>query len=362
MAEELNIDKLSEKRPEDAWTEENWQEKMQEHPFFMTQESTKGDLPPLVEALQQLKYDPEQNTKAELAENYKEDGNYNFKQKKYRWAIDAYTEGIKQNCDDNELNSILYANRAAAHFYLGNFRSSLNDSKKALDKNKKNLKALIRLTLCCFELGEYQECINMCDNELIAENDKIKKLRQKSMEVLKKIEYDRKKEISMKQKRTTDVKNIVESVKARGIKYSGSLFESIHPGASGCHVELNDFDELVWPVLFLCPEYGQSDFVERFNENDSFMEHLKVMYGENPPAWDTKGKYKAHSIKICYQNMFEDKRIEINPRDSLKSVLTSDKYVLVGAIPTFIILPGESYFDKKFTIYSFFVCRHALNL
>ena len=36
--------------------------------------------------------------------SYKEDRNYNFKNKKYKWAIDSYSEEIKQKCEDNELN------------------------------------------------------------------------------------------------------------------------------------------------------------------------------------------------------------------------------------------------------------------
>ena len=52
--------------------------------------------------------------KIKVAMSYKEDGNYNFKNKKYKWAIGSYSKGIKQNCHDNELNSILLSNCAAA--------------------------------------------------------------------------------------------------------------------------------------------------------------------------------------------------------------------------------------------------------
>ncbi len=57
---------------------------------------------------------------AENAESFKDDGNHNFKFKKYRWAIDNYTAGIKQMSADKELNAILYTNRAAANFRIGN--------------------------------------------------------------------------------------------------------------------------------------------------------------------------------------------------------------------------------------------------
>ena len=57
-----------------------------------------------------------------MAQNYKEDGTFHFKIKKYRVAVASYTEGLKQKADDKELNAALHLNRAAAHFYLGNFR------------------------------------------------------------------------------------------------------------------------------------------------------------------------------------------------------------------------------------------------
>lgn len=40
------------------------------------------------------------------------------------------------------------------------------------------------------------------------------------------------------------------------------------PHPSGGHVHLNESGQLVWPVLFVYPEYGQTDFIEAFNEND----------------------------------------------------------------------------------------------
>lgn len=58
----------------------------------------------------------------DLAIAYKDDGNFNFKLKKYRFAIANYTEGLKQKCGKAEVDAALYLNRAAAHFYLGNYR------------------------------------------------------------------------------------------------------------------------------------------------------------------------------------------------------------------------------------------------
>lgn len=55
----------------------------------------------------------------EKAQSLKAEGNEFFKEKNYKRAIIAYSEGLKVNCGDSELNVILYTNRAAAHFHLG---------------------------------------------------------------------------------------------------------------------------------------------------------------------------------------------------------------------------------------------------
>ena len=54
-----------------------------------------------------------------IAGVYKNEGNDEYKKKNFNNAIYFYTEGIKVNCKDEELNAKLYSNRAAAHFNLG---------------------------------------------------------------------------------------------------------------------------------------------------------------------------------------------------------------------------------------------------
>ena len=69
-------------------------------------------------ALQQLKY--ETSTAEGRALAHKEEGNEHFKVKKYRLAVAEYSAGIKEKCSDVNLNAVLYSNRAAAQFHLGN--------------------------------------------------------------------------------------------------------------------------------------------------------------------------------------------------------------------------------------------------
>ena len=66
--------------------------------------------------MQDLKYSPDENTKEELAKNYKEDRNFNFKCKKYRFAVAIYTEGLKAMSEEKEAQ--LLTNRVSAQFWI----------------------------------------------------------------------------------------------------------------------------------------------------------------------------------------------------------------------------------------------------
>jgi len=50
---------------------------------------------------------------------YKNEGNDAFGRQEFSNAITFYSEGIKVNCRDDELNAKLYHNRSMAHFYSG---------------------------------------------------------------------------------------------------------------------------------------------------------------------------------------------------------------------------------------------------
>ena len=54
-----------------------------------------------------------------IAEVYKNEGNNEYSKKNFNSAIHHYTEGIKVNCKDKDLNAKLHSNRAAAHSNLG---------------------------------------------------------------------------------------------------------------------------------------------------------------------------------------------------------------------------------------------------
>ncbi|CAN0891442.1 Translocon at the outer membrane of chloroplasts 64 [Linum grandiflorum] len=89
------------------------------------------------------------------ADEAKEKGNQAFKEKQWQKAIGFYTEAIKLN----DTNATYYSNRAAAYLEIASFHKAEADCSKAIDLDKKNVKAYLRRGTAREMLGFYKEAI-----------------------------------------------------------------------------------------------------------------------------------------------------------------------------------------------------------
>nr|KAJ0193763.1 hypothetical protein LSAT_V11C800388690 [Lactuca sativa] len=94
-------------------------------------------------------------TKEASAEIAKEKGNEAFKAKNWQRAIGFYTDAIKLNSKI----ATYFSNRAAAHLELGSFIQAEADCTKAIDLDKKNVKAYLRRGTAREMRGYYKEAI-----------------------------------------------------------------------------------------------------------------------------------------------------------------------------------------------------------
>ncbi|XP_078363465.1 dnaJ homolog subfamily C member 7 homolog [Oculina patagonica] len=129
----------------------------------------------------------------EKAEIYKSKGNHEYSKKNLSNAIHFYTEGIKVNCKDDELNAKLYSNRAIAHLHLGSYENSLRDAKAATDLQPTFLKAIERGASACMKLNRLGEAITWCDKGLAIDksNKKLLELRITSVKEQNKDHYQK---------------------------------------------------------------------------------------------------------------------------------------------------------------------------
>ncbi|KAI4455293.1 tetratricopeptide repeat protein 4 [Holotrichia oblita] len=351
------INNLPKRSPTDKPLEEGWQEELENHPFFMKKPPEPGDkLHPLYEGLQQLKYDPLENTPVELATSYKDDGNFNFKHKNYRLAILAYTEGIKIKCGDIDLEASLLNNRSAAHFYLKNYRSCLRDCELALKLNPTYNKVKIRAANCCFQTEQFDKCIEFCDIILDNEpgNKDVVKLRQDSVHKKKDKERNsRKKELDFK-RRLKEEELLLEEIRSRNINIdskNNSLsiqdLEVHFPALVENKVHLDEENNLVWPVVFLYPEYQTMDFVQSFPENNLLIYYVNEIFS-NPAEWDTEKKYTPDKVNVYFENSKLRKVYPVDTQSTLKQILQHEKYLLKAGTPSFIIFSRDSPAEKNF--------------
>lgn len=146
-------------------------------------------------------------------------------------------------------------------------------------------------------------------------------------------------------------------LKAQGIRVATTFgdvprLENLEPHlpmALGTRVHLEDDGCLVWPVLFVYPEHGQTDFVRHFRDDETFLTRLDEMFGpstERPP-WDKDDKYCVGSLKVY----FEDEQCnlwEINPKYTLSKILQHPGYIVSGGTPSFLVLVDGSPFLEAF--------------
>ncbi|KAK6621470.1 hypothetical protein RUM44_001277 [Polyplax serrata] len=327
-----------EERYTEGWPEDRWQEEMEKHPFFMTKLPEDGKLPPLLEGIQQLKYDENENTPLDLANSYKEDGNFNFKYKKYRMAIISYTEGIRKKCGVPDVEAQLYNNRAAAHFHLENYRSSLSDCQQALKFQPNYSKAKLRAAQCCAKLKLYDEALQYASDILEKEPNEPTALKiQSESKINKKIkERDARKQKLTDKKLQSELICLKSAIEKRKIKVEieGDVMESLE--FSSEKPILQD-GILHWPVFFLYPEYSMSDYIEQFNENATFFDHIVEMFS-TPPPWDSFAKYQINSLSLYYEGLDRSKLYPVDVHSTLSSILSNGEFVVRDWKPAFLIM------------------------
>ena len=249
----------------------------------------------------------EETSPEERALNFKEMGNRALKtgisqRKKFylRQAIEQYTQGIDLRCNDTDLNSTLYANRAHVNLLLGNDRNAILDGKDAARYNPQNVKAYFRAAKGALKLDYYDECIDLCQQGLLIEPENVE-----LMQMRKTAQANKATEASKRLAQETQQYNargpareLCDAILGRGIKIGRPQFAI---GSRKPHLE-SDLS-LTWPVLFFYPEASMAqDAIEEFHEEDTFAEHLNIMFdSESPPLdWDVDCRYKRNSIELYY--------------------------------------------------------------
>lgn len=375
------MEKFKTQKYKNAFNESNWEEEFDKVPMFMktAPENIDPEKQPDLACIQSIIHDDDR-TPEEKARSLKDEGNEYFKEKNYKKAIVSYTEGLKKNCIDIELNAVLYTNRAAAHFHLGNMRSALNDATAAKKLKPDHIKAIIRGAQCSMALRNYAGALQWCDEglKLSPTDKKLQELRATADKQKRQADRDVRKAKIKAKKEQNEKEALLAAIKERGIKLlktkpsrhrcsnsedddggdgdggaSRALADLELEGigsqeATGARVYMDEQGVLYWPVLFLYPEHSQTDFISAFCENSSFMDHLAVMFGEELPPWDSERKYQPQNLQLFFEDPEKGNLYQVDLEKSLLNVLQHQRCSVKSGTPSFIVLVSGSPFSQQF--------------
>ncbi|KAI1721722.1 tetratricopeptide repeat protein 4 [Ditylenchus destructor] len=357
---------VEERRPFDF---DEWCKKIDQHPAFMTKldenAMVNGEYAEAVQALQAMKYSTEDDEDlCHTAIQHKGEGNKHFKLKKYRWAVDCYTNGIKVCCDDRKINSVLFSNRAAAQKHLGNLRSALKDCVFARKFDHTNVKAILRGAECLLELGYGKQCIEWINSSLAAtqrENQEGTTFDEKTMSTLEDLQNKAKRlalaeERNNRQKRINSAKDarrkqdLLMAFRERNLRFKPKLQISDNNGElfewSDLEVQLSQLDkptrtyideqtnELIWPLLLQYPEVAQTDFISDCSESTPFNQALLDVFS-GPALWDNSHEFRMDNVRlfVALDVFDEDEIMEVHFDQCLKEILSYPDVVIVQGLP-----------------------------
>uniref|UniRef100_A0A0K0DXT2 TPR_REGION domain-containing protein n=1 Tax=Strongyloides stercoralis TaxID=6248 RepID=A0A0K0DXT2_STRER len=366
-------------KPIKEFNYDEWEKEISQHPAFMTKlpEDGNSEYNEYIEAIRALKYDVGDTPEEVIlnAEQHKKNGNKHFKLKKYRWACEEYSNGIKLKPNDLKLLSQLYGNRAAANYEIGNNRSCQRDCVWALRFDPTNFKCITRMTRSFLNVNKVYEAKDWLEKNL----EYIKTLKNENVfpnhwdedclnlqeEIAKRItlkERDERKNRLLFKKKLKNNEKYIDAFRQRKLKF-------IHPTVEMENVESFDLESLevnisqmptkecvafdcdgktlLWPVLYQYPEIALTDIMKSSNETtvfELFIQTLSQNWLEETP-WTI---YKFENVVVTYEcGKTKECLYMVNMKKTLSNILSEEELFIKGGLPVFQIYT-KNYFSTNF--------------
>ncbi|KAI4212018.1 MAG: hypothetical protein LQ351_005200 [Letrouitia transgressa] len=363
-----------------SYTADEVVQMMKETPLFMSSlENTTDDDGENVqlEAIKALQYE---GTRAEVALNFKEQGNEMVAEKRWKDAREFYTKGIlalkqerqelpedlvSEDEKEKAIEEACYVNRALCNLELRNYRSTLNDTSHVLTFFPRNIKAHYRSALALLALQRLPEAHDICTRGIALTSPPSPSLPSSSTTTTttdppptsrqqapflvllshisaaqsdaqaKSIAHAARSARLLQEKRTLHA-----ALLARGIKTCSTPKPPDLEDAA-VHLSPDPVDpssELRFPVLFLYPLHSQSDFAKSVSEK----EVLGVLWEEEmlPLPWDERAEYRAKEVEMYAEKESSGKgMVKVGRRATVLGFLGDGKVEVVDGMVRVFMVP-----------------------
>ncbi|RMY95772.1 hypothetical protein D0861_00576 [Hortaea werneckii] len=341
---------------------------MKKVPLFMTSMDELDEDNEQIQALKAIAYE---GTRAEIAQNFRNQGNECVKFKQYPDAREFYSKAIQalkgpiqpqEPDDDDELpeqrvieideeaeekkersiEEACYANRA-----LCNLEMSITafpnkyfapDCARALRLNVKNVKAWYRAATACLAIDKIPEALeaSQCGLRFDPANTALKTLLskvEKRKQHLEATEARRKEREEQAKRKDVTLK---VALKARNIATKTTKdAPDMEDAAISLADPLDPKSALTFPVTFLYPLHAQSDFVKAFTEDETLSQHLEYIL---PLPWDQGHEYTLADVE-CYMETITGGLIKAGKNLPLLKLLGSGKVEVVDGLVKVSVVP-----------------------
>jgi tetratricopeptide (TPR) repeat protein len=261
-------------------------------------------------------------------------------------------EADKQTFTEQELNeikSILCANTAMAHMQLKNWGHVRDESLKALEFNKNNVKAWYRLAKAHQMLKNWEEAGDAIESGLAVEgesdNRDLKKLENQLEDKVRKARRARQQRERARAERVVRVKDVWKHCKSSGIRLGrvplvATVTDEEDEGDEADESRWNNHyphtgrlptrsptGEWFWPCMFVYPSHSQSDFIESFGESEMIALRMAEMFpeledrgGETAVPWDYNNEFVCSSLAVYFEVYCTEDESKVVHPDSVELI------------------------------------------
>ncbi|WPH00555.1 Hypothetical protein R9X50_00338500 [Acrodontium crateriforme] len=332
---------------------------MKKIPLFMTDMDDVDEDNPAIAAIRAIAYE---GTRAEVAENFKIQGNELVQMRRWADAREFYTKAIvalkspqpknpHANSDEDEeideeaeakkeriANEACHANRALCNLELKNYGSCNRDCASALKLNPRNIKAWYRAASACLALDKIPEALDACQSGLgyDANNAPLQALQlkiEKRQTHLAELEAVRAKRAERERRERATLQHALQArnIISRKTKQAPDMEDA----AITLENPVDASSTLILPAMLLYPLHAQSDFIKAFREDESIDQHLEYIL---PTPWDEEHEYTPETVE-CYMETISGGLIKAGKNLSLLKVLASGKVEVIDDLVKINVVP-----------------------